>query len=75
MLKPVCELALQYVHVAQRLAEQLQKEGHRVLYANQWDNPANRRAHIEVRHSPNVLSSATIIIFFRSDRRVAVDGA
>jgi cysteine synthase A len=31
-----------YVHVAQRLAEQLG-----AFYANQWDNLANRQAHIE----------------------------
>lgn len=31
-----------YVHVAARLAEQLG-----AFYANQWDNPANRRAHEE----------------------------
>lgn len=31
-----------YVHVAQRLAEQLGG-----FYANQWDNLANRRAHLE----------------------------
>jgi len=36
-----------YVHVAQRMAEQLKKEGKtRVLYADQWGNLANRRAHI-----------------------------
>jgi len=33
-----------YVHIATRLAAEL---GDGVLYANQWDNPANRRAHIE----------------------------
>jgi cysteine synthase A len=35
-----------YVHVAERLAKELaatEKNG--VLYANQWDNTANRRAH------------------------------
>jgi cysteine synthase A len=32
-----------YVHVAQRLAESI--DG--AFYANQWDNQANRRAHIE----------------------------
>jgi len=38
-----------YVHVAERLAAKLLKEkgGKDVLYANQWDNLANRRAHIE----------------------------
>lgn len=36
-----------YVHIASRLAEQLRAEGYRVLYANQWDNLANRNAHIE----------------------------
>eukprot|EP00457_Paulinella_chromatophora_P010616 gb/GEZN01010725.1/.p1 GENE.gb/GEZN01010725.1/~~gb/GEZN01010725.1/.p1 ORF type:complete len:383 (-),score=42.31 gb/GEZN01010725.1/:36-1184(-) len=37
-----------YVHVAQRLAAKLSQErgGTGVLYANQWDNLANRRAHI-----------------------------
>jgi cysteine synthase A len=36
-----------YVHVAQRMAEQLKAEGKtRVLYADQWGNLANRRAHI-----------------------------
>jgi cysteine synthase A len=37
-----------YVHVAARLAESLvdeEREG--VLYANQWDNRANRQAHYE----------------------------
>ncbi|OHC71896.1 MAG: cysteine synthase A, partial [Rhodospirillales bacterium RIFCSPLOWO2_01_FULL_65_14] len=37
-----------YVHVAERLAKELaatEKNG--VLYANQWDNIANRRAHYE----------------------------
>lgn len=33
-----------YVHIAQRLASSL---GQGVLYSNQWDNLANRRAHIE----------------------------
>jgi cysteine synthase A len=37
-----------YVHVAARLAEQLaESEPHGVLYANQWDNTANRQAHYE----------------------------
>ena len=37
-----------YVHVAQRLAEEMAKtEPKGVLYANQWDNTANRRAHVE----------------------------
>ena len=35
-----------YVHVAQRLADSLKARGNRVLYANQWDNPANRAAHV-----------------------------
>mmetsp|Transcript_1531 Transcript_1531/g.2424 ORF Transcript_1531/g.2424 Transcript_1531/m.2424 type:complete len:394 (+) Transcript_1531:79-1260(+) len=35
-----------YVHVAQRVAETLRKKGHRAFYANQWDNTANRAAHI-----------------------------
>lgn len=35
-----------YVHVASRLAEALRAQGLRVMYANQWDNLANRRAHI-----------------------------
>jgi cysteine synthase len=37
-----------YVHVAERMAKELaatEKNG--VLYANQWDNLANRRAHYE----------------------------
>jgi len=39
---------LNYVHVAERMAAQIKAEGKkRVLYANQWDNLANRRAHIE----------------------------
>jgi cysteine synthase A len=39
---------LNYVHVAQRMAEQLKKDGKtRILYADQWGNLANRRAHIE----------------------------
>jgi cysteine synthase A len=37
-----------YVHVAARLADQLAEiEPHGVLYANQWDNTANRQAHYE----------------------------
>jgi cysteine synthase A len=37
-----------YVHVAARLAEDMAKtEPKGVLYANQWDNTANRRAHLE----------------------------
>ena len=37
-----------YVHVAERLAEEMSKtESNGVLYANQWDNTANRRAHLE----------------------------
>jgi cysteine synthase A len=36
-----------YVHVAARLAEQLHAENGATFYANQWDNLANRRAHIE----------------------------
>ncbi len=38
-----------YVHIADRLAAKLIAEagGKGVLYANQWDNLANRRAHIE----------------------------
>ncbi|MBC8338725.1 MAG: cysteine synthase A [Alphaproteobacteria bacterium] len=37
-----------YVHVAERLAEELSgSEPNGVLYANQWDNTANRRAHLE----------------------------
>jgi cysteine synthase A len=37
-----------YVHVAARLADQLAEiEPHGVLYANQWDNTANRQAHHE----------------------------
>lgn len=37
-----------YVHVAERLAaEMAEKESGGVLYANQWDNTANRHAHIE----------------------------
>ena len=37
-----------YVHVATRLAAELnESDPNGVLYANQWDNTANRRAHIE----------------------------
>ena len=37
-----------YVHIAARTAEELAKtEPHGVLYANQWDNLANREAHVE----------------------------
>jgi cysteine synthase A len=37
-----------YVHVAERLAQKMAKtETNGVLYANQWDNTANRRAHLE----------------------------
>jgi cysteine synthase A len=37
-----------YVHVAARLAEALDRtEPNGAFYANQWDNLANRRAHIE----------------------------
>ena len=37
-----------YVHVAARLADEMKKtEPKGVLYANQWDNTANRRAHQE----------------------------
>jgi cysteine synthase A len=36
-----------YVHVAARTAAELAAgEPHGVLYANQWDNPANREGHI-----------------------------
>jgi cysteine synthase A len=36
-----------YVHIAERTATELAKtEPHGVLYANQWDNPANREGHI-----------------------------
>lgn len=36
-----------YVHVAERLAAQLARdEAHGVLYANQWENLANREAHV-----------------------------
>jgi cysteine synthase A len=37
-----------YVHVAERLARELEgTEQNGVVYANQWDNLANRRSHIE----------------------------
>jgi cysteine synthase A len=36
-----------YVHVAERLAENLRANGVRTLYANQWDNLANMQAHID----------------------------
>ncbi|MAF95280.1 MAG: cysteine synthase A [Rhodospirillaceae bacterium] len=37
-----------YVHVAERLAKEMaETESNGVLYANQWDNTANRRAHLE----------------------------
>ena len=37
-----------YVHVAERLADRLnQSEPNGAFYANQWDNLANRQAHIE----------------------------
>ena len=37
-----------YVHVAERLAGELaDSETNGIVYANQWDNHANRRAHIE----------------------------
>jgi cysteine synthase A len=36
-----------YVHVAARTAAELAaSEPHGVLYANQWDNPANREGHV-----------------------------
>jgi cysteine synthase A len=38
----------QYVHVSERLAAQLAKtEPNGAIWANQWDNVANRQAHIE----------------------------
>jgi cysteine synthase A len=38
----------QYQHVAKRLAEKLSRESDRaVLYADQWDNTANREGHIK----------------------------
>ncbi|MCH7485780.1 MAG: cysteine synthase A [Proteobacteria bacterium] len=37
-----------YVHVSERLAKELaESEPNGVLWANQWDNVANRRAHLE----------------------------
>jgi cysteine synthase A len=37
-----------YVHIAARTAKELEAtEPHGVLYANQWDNPANREGHIQ----------------------------
>ncbi len=37
-----------YVHVAERTAKEMaDKEPNGVLYANQWDNTANRQAHYE----------------------------
>ena len=36
-----------YVHVAERVAKNLAAKGVRTLYANQWDNLANQKAHIE----------------------------
>ena len=37
-----------YVHTAARMAKELiSKESNGVLYANQWDNQANRQAHID----------------------------
>ncbi|MGD8340856.1 MAG: cysteine synthase A [Gammaproteobacteria bacterium] len=37
-----------YVHIAERTAAELEaSEQHGVLYANQWDNLANREAHID----------------------------
>jgi cysteine synthase A len=37
-----------YVHIAERIAEKLDRETEAgAFYANQWDNLANRRAHIE----------------------------
>jgi cysteine synthase A len=37
-----------YVHIAERTAKELAAtEQHGVLYANQWDNLANREAHID----------------------------
>jgi cysteine synthase A len=37
-----------YVHVAARTAQELEaKEPHGVLYANQWDNTANREGHAQ----------------------------
>jgi len=37
-----------YVHIAERTAGELKRtEQHGVLYANQWDNLANREAHLD----------------------------
>jgi len=37
-----------YIHVSERLARELaEREPHGVLWANQWDNLANRQAHYE----------------------------
>jgi cysteine synthase A len=37
-----------YVHIAERTAKELAAtEAHGVLYANQWDNLANREAHLD----------------------------
>lgn len=37
-----------YVHIAERLAKEMaEKESGGVLYANQWDNLSNRRAHFD----------------------------
>lgn len=37
-----------YVHIAERTADELKdSEQHGVLYANQWDNLANREAHVD----------------------------
>jgi len=37
-----------YVHVAKRLADKISQAGsYRSFYANQWDNLANRQAHID----------------------------
>ena len=37
-----------YVHYSERLAQELARtEPHGAIWANQWDNTANRRAHIE----------------------------
>jgi cysteine synthase A len=36
-----------YVHVSRRLAEEMAAEGWRVVWANQFDNQANARAHEE----------------------------
>ena len=36
-----------YVKIAARVSDELKKSGKRVLYANQWDNLANQKAHIQ----------------------------